>query len=93
MSVMKINWKIDYKKKTASCPLLEVEIKETNRKLTQEFKQHKMAIGFEKIDSQRRYFCKITRMDGSLWEDQELLPSYGTQLGDIFNEKLWDNSK
>jgi len=89
---MQIDWKIDYKKKTASCPLLEVAIKETNRKLNQEFKQHKVAIGFEKESSQRRFFCKITRMDGSLWEDKELLPNYGIQLGNIFDEDSWDNS-
>lgn len=88
---MKIDWKIDYKKKTASCELLEVEIKETKRTLSQEFKQHKVAVGFEKEDTQRKYFCKITRMDGSLWEDQKLLPNYGILLGEIFDEGKWDS--
>ncbi len=88
---MDINWKIDYKKKTAVCELLEVEIKETTKTLRQEFNKHKVAIGFEKIPSQRKYFCKITRMDGSLWEDKDLLPNYGIKLGDIFDESRWDN--
>ncbi|MCK5110654.1 MAG: hypothetical protein KAQ94_03960 [Arcobacteraceae bacterium] len=89
---MNIDWKVDYKNKTASCPLLEVEIKETNKTLAQEFNNHKVAVGFEKAPSQRKYFCKITRMDGSLWEDKELLPNYGIQLGDIFDEDNWDNN-
>ena len=89
---MEIDWKIDYKKQTASSELLEVEIRETTKSLDQEFKKHKMAIAFEKTSSKKRYFCKITRIDGSLWEDQKLLPKYGIQLGDIFDEENWDKA-
>ncbi len=88
---MGIDWKVDYKKKIATCSLLEVEIKETLKTLRQEFNKHKVAIGFEKTPSQRKYFCKITRMDSSLWEDKELLETYGIQLGNIFDETNWDN--
>ncbi len=89
---MEIDWKIDYKKKIATSSLIEVEIKETNKTLRQEFNTHKVAIGFEKVPSQRKYFCKITRMDSSIWDDKELLESYGIKLGNIFDENSWDNS-
>lgn len=87
---MQVDWKIDYDKKIAESELIEVKIEETKRTLGHEFKEHKMAIAFEKAPSQRRFFCKITRMDGSLWEDQEILPQYGNALGDIFDEEQWD---
>ena len=88
---MQIDWKIEYDKKTANCSLMEVNIIETNRTLSQEFEEHKVAVGFEKSPSKRKFFCKITRMDGSLWEDKEILPTYGDKLGEIFDEAKWDN--
>ncbi len=87
---MQVDWKIDYDKKTADSDLIEVKIEETKRTLGHEFKEHKVAIAFEKDLSKRRFFCKITRMDGSLWEDQEILPQYGNALGDISAEEIWD---
>jgi len=87
---MEIDWKIDYDKKTAVSELIEVNIEETKRTLGHEFKEHKVAIAFEKNISKRRFFCKITRMDGRLWEDQDILPQYGDALGDMFDEEQWD---
>lgn len=89
---MEIKWKIDYKKKIATSELLEVEIDETKKSLAQEFRKHKVAIGFEKNDTNRKYFCKVTRIDGSLWEESDLLPNYGIELEKVFDEESWDAS-
>jgi len=90
---MKINWNIDYKNKTAKCELMDVDIIEVsniNDKPMQEINNIRISIGFQKIESKKLYFCKITRISDILFEknlkDNKLLPNFASQLGDIFNE-------
>ena len=93
---MKINWKIDYKNKTASCDQLSVSIKEVKEPKIQIINNAKISIGFTKIESKKMYQCIITDISNILWnknlEDNKLLPNFASQLGDAFSEKMWKKS-
>lgn len=92
---MKIDWEIDYKNKTAKCSQMTVEIREVSEPLIQKYKDIKIGIGFQKIESGKMYQCYIIDISEVLLQqnkkDNKLLPNYASQLGDRFNEYEWDN--
>jgi len=94
---MKINWKIDYLKKTATCAQMSVSIikVENEEPLAQIIDGVTVSLGFAKVDSGNSYFCLITKIDHTLWDmnlqDNKLLPNYMSQLGDLFNESYFNN--
>jgi len=94
---MRIDWKIDYKNKIATCSQLTVEIREVTTPLLQKYKDIEIGIGFTKVESQRMYQCYIVDVSEILLEqnkkDNKLLPNYASQLGDCFNEHEWDDNK
>ena len=92
---MKVNWKIDYKNSRATCDLMDVEIIDilNDEKPFQEINSIKTSIGFQKIESGKLYFCKVTRISDILFEqnlkDNKILPNFASQLGDIFDENRY----
>jgi len=94
---MRIDWKINYKDKTATCSQMTVEIREVSSPLMQKYKDIKMGIGFQKIESGKMYQCYIIDVSEILLDenkkDNKLLPNYASQLGDCFNEHEWDDNK
>jgi len=93
---MKINWKIDYLKKTATCSQMTVSIVkiDNDEPLAQKIEDTVISLGFKKLDGDS-YFCLVTDISSELWksnlEDNKLLPNYMSQLGDIFNENYFNN--
>lgn len=94
---MKINWQINYKHQIAQCSQMRVLIKEVNEPITQNFNEVKVGFGFQKIESGRMYQGYIIEMTNELLEQSknnpQLLPQYGSQLGDSFNEYDWDDER
>jgi len=94
---MKIDWKIDYLKKTATCSQMTVSIIENIKKkpLFQKIEDVTVSCGFTKNETQKEYFCLITDISSVFWksnlEANKLFPNYMRQLGDLFNEKYYNN--
>jgi len=94
---MKIDWNIDYLKKTATCSQITVSIIENIKKkpLFQSIENKIIACRFTKAESDKEYFCLIVDISPEFWkktkEDSLLLPNYTRQLGDIFNERDFNN--
>jgi len=94
---MKINWKINYKDKTAECSQMTVKIKEVLAPSLQKYKDIEIGMGFQIIESGKMYQCYIIDASEILLDenkkDNKLLPNYASQLGDVFNECQWDDNK
>jgi len=94
---MKINWEINYKFKIAKCSQITVAIREVDVPTTQIYKNIKIGFGFTKIESKKTYKAYIINMSNELFkkikEDPNILANYGSQLGDSFNEYLWNDER
>ena len=94
---MKIDWRIDYENMTASCGQMIVVIKKTTKEKEQIVKKMKILFGFTKIETGENYIGHIIYISDTLLEETKaepnLLARYASQLGDHFNEYIWEDAR